>query len=424
MKIQTIQARDFLALRDVTIGVDGAVTVISGDNGAGKSSVFKALMAALCGKGAVPPEPVRHGAEDAEITVTTDDGFVVTAQIKPDRTYRVKVTSEELSVKAPATWLSEKFGGLDALSFLGLDAKKQADTIREIAGVDTSGLDRQEAALRETRRDIGVRGKERAAVADEAPTYEVEPGDIAELEREIADSRSRNRVALELATRRQTAEETLAKTPDPGAEPDIQGADRAVRELEERLRVARDEYATAYAAHTEWKRATDRRAEAQQVLASTPEIVLADVELLEERVQKLKANAEAESKQAAAAKLRSEYEEKTKEIRAIETQRAEMLAAATFPVDGLGFSLDGGLTLGGVPFEQASQAQRMRVSLAVAMSRTPAPPMLFISDASLLDSKSLAAVREMAEARDVQVMLERVGSEPGSVVIEGGRVVG
>ncbi|NGZ99664.1 hypothetical protein G5V59_02720 [Nocardioides sp. W3-2-3] len=50
--------------------------------------------------------------------------------------------------------------------------------------------------------------------------------------------------------------------------------------------------------------------------------------------------------------------------------KADALAKATFPVDGLGFD-DDGVTYQGVPFAQASSAEQIRVSLAMAMSLNP-----------------------------------------------------
>ena len=111
----------------------------------------------------------------------------------------------------------------------------------------------------------------------------------------------------------------------------------------------------------------------------------------------------------------------TAEIEAIDAEKAAMLAAATFPVDGLGFGADGGVTFQGVPLAQASGAERIRVSMAVALAANPEIRVVLIRDASLLDEDSMAAVVAMAEAADAQVWLERVGTaDPGAVVIVDG----
>ena len=121
--------------------------------------------------------------------------------------------------------------------------------------------------------------------------------------------------------------------------------------------------------------------------------------------------------------LQDHYTALTHSIDAIDRQKADALAAAQMPVDGLGFD-DGGVTFGGVPFAQASSAEQIRVSLAMAMALNPTLRVVRICDGSLLDADSMAAIRAAAEAADVQVFVEMVGDgggDPAAVVIEDGR---
>lgn len=121
------------------------------------------------------------------------------------------------------------------------------------------------------------------------------------------------------------------------------------------------------------------------------------------------------------------YAELGREIAAIDASKAKAIAAAEMPVTGLGFD-DSGVTFGGVPFSQASSAEQIRVSLAMAMALNPSVRVIRIMDGSLLDSDSLAAVREAAAEHDFQIFLEMVGdaetADPASVVISDGSVVG
>ncbi len=61
------------------------------------------------------------------------------------------------------------------------------------------------------------------------------------------------------------------------------------------------------------------------------------------------------------------------------------------------------------------------MSMSMAMALNPKIRVIYIPDASLLDSENMALVKRMAEANDFQVWLEVV-SEDG-VVIEDGEVV-
>ncbi|MEI6494263.1 MAG: hypothetical protein WCO94_17085, partial [Verrucomicrobiota bacterium] len=74
-------------------------------------------------------------------------------------------------------------------------------------------------------------------------------------------------------------------------------------------------------------------------------------------------------------------------------------------------------------FSQCSAAEQMRVSMAVALAMNPSLRVCLIRDGSLLDSDSLEIIREMAEAADAQVWLERVSEGADcQVIIEDGAI--
>lgn len=107
----------------------------------------------------------------------------------------------------------------------------------------------------------------------------------------------------------------------------------------------------------------------------------------------------------------------------IDAQKAAGVAAAKMPVEGLSFDAEG-ITYNGVPFAQASSAEQLRVSTAMAMALNPDLRVIRITDGSLLDSHSMAMLQELASENDYQVWVEVVDETddaPG-VVIEDGRV--
>ena len=111
-------------------------------------------------------------------------------------------------------------------------------------------------------------------------------------------------------------------------------------------------------------------------------------------------------------------------IEALDDSKAEQIAAAKMPVDGLGFD-ESGVTLGGVPFEQASSAEQLAVSVGMGLAMNPKLKLLLIRDGSLLDSDNRRLIAEMAEAADAQVWMECVEeNESTSVVIVDGAVAG
>ncbi|MFC6790625.1 hypothetical protein ACFQE0_14010 [Methylobacterium komagatae] len=110
---------------------------------------------------------------------------------------------------------------------------------------------------------------------------------------------------------------------------------------------------------------------------------------------------------------------------AIAKRKDEMQAAvakAEMPVPGLTFGADE-ILLGGVPFEQASSAEQLRTSVAIAMAANPKLRVIRVQDGSLLDEEAMRILAEMAAEADYQVWIERVGvSGTVGIVIEDGAI--
>ena len=147
---------------------------------------------------------------------------------------------------------------------------------------------------------------------------------------------------------------------------------------------------------------------------------LANVEAINEQVRWRRERDEADARVRSLTELRDDL---TEGIGKLDKVKADGLAAAKFPVPGLGFG-DSGVTYQGVPFAQASSAEQIKISLGMAMALNPKLRVLRIVDGSLLDDESMQTVRDMAAEHDFQVWIETVGSsdDPAAVVIEDGRV--
>jgi hypothetical protein len=109
-------------------------------------------------------------------------------------------------------------------------------------------------------------------------------------------------------------------------------------------------------------------------------------------------------------------------IEEVDRKKATGLAAAKFPIANLGFD-ESGVTYQGVPFKQASSAEQLRVSLAMAIALNPKLRVIRIADGSLLDADNLALVESIAREHDFQVWIEMVGDGDGrGIIIEDGEV--
>ena len=100
----------------------------------------------------------------------------------------------------------------------------------------------------------------------------------------------------------------------------------------------------------------------------------------------------------------------------------EAVEKAALPIPGL--ELDHGrVTLNGLPFAQASDADQLRASCAIAMRGDQKLRVIRVRDGSLLDEDSMGILASMAADADYQVWVERVDSSgKAGIVIEDGLV--
>ena len=119
--------------------------------------------------------------------------------------------------------------------------------------------------------------------------------------------------------------------------------------------------------------------------------------------------------EAASAALTKKMEERTK-------AKEEAIAAVKMPIDGLSLA-NGHVVLNGVPFDQASGAEQLRTSVAIAMAANPKLKVIRIKDGSLLDEDGLKIIDGMAKGNGYQVWIERVDSSGKiGIVMEDGAV--
>lgn len=442
MKITTVSVTNFKRVHDVRItpDADRALVLIGGKNGHGKSSTLDALTAAFGGKKAQPSDPVRHGADEAEIVVELDGGLTIRRVISPDGESRLEVRDELGARKAPQQVLDSLVAGrfLDPLAFLALPPKEQravlmklipkADRIAELDGK------RERAFTKRTEvgRDLT---KAKGALASLPEVKAEAPIDVAALHLEAktheAERRERERLEgvraqceREAVAARATLASTLAEKKKIDAEIErlkglsIQLGVKAAEWTED---IAKCEQTEADATK-KCDEVTDRWDALQPRIAEV-DAELARADEHNRKVYAARAHMERRDETAkAVSDLSKEYESITKVIETIDARKAEILRDAKLPVEGLSVD-DNGVTLNGVPFVQASAAERLRVAMGLAMSAAPDLGDVWVRDGALLDDESMELLASQAAAAGKRCWIERVGTkDPGVIVIQDGRV--
>jgi hypothetical protein len=144
----------------------------------------------------------------------------------------------------------------------------------------------------------------------------------------------------------------------------------------------------------------------------------------EEINRQVRANKAYEEAEEQAKKFKKMSDDLTAQIDKVDQEKEAQLKAAKFPVDGLSFDSEGVL-YNGVPFGQASQAERIKVSVSIAAALNPKLRIALIRDGSLLDSESMELLKKIAEEKNMQIWIESVmdEKEAGCIFIEDGSAV-
>lgn len=407
MKIVRLSASNVLRLKAVEINPDGTIQIVAGKNGAGKSSVLNALWLALGGGAASRDiaKPIRHGETYAEVSLDLGDMTVTrTWDAEKDKSTLTVRAADGALYRSPQTLLDGLVGKLsfDPLAFTRLSPREQREALLDVLGLDFTEQDAERARLYGLRLETG---RQKHAYGDlprlpkNAPIREVSSSDVLEKIAAVQDEQRR----LDALMRRSEVLQSEVEQRDARVAEAMTQLDAARRAQAEHLAIMKDQ--------PEYPSITPLRQELEQI---------------EQRNAEARENQRIQAGREAQEKLEQEYTQYTRQIDALDKQKSDAIAAADMPVDGLGFD-DTGVLFHGVPFTQASSAEQIRVSLAMAMSLNPDLRVVRIMDGSLLDSDSMAAIRQAAEEHDVQVWIEVVGdattADPAAVVIEDGQVV-
>jgi hypothetical protein len=162
--------------------------------------------------------------------------------------------------------------------------------------------------------------------------------------------------------------------------------------------------------------------------AAVPEVsaIQQRIAEIQDTNEKVKANKARKAVEMQVLNLESAVNRETKLVEDAVTAKTKLVQEAKFPVEGLGFSEDI-VTFNGIPLQQASTAEQLRVSVAIGLALNPKLKVLLIRGGNALDDESMKLIAKMAEEAGAQVWMEWVTRHAGdnegiSVMIEDGHV--
>jgi energy-coupling factor transporter ATP-binding protein EcfA2 len=426
MKILKLTAENVKRIKVVEITPEGDMVVVGGPNDAGKSTILDAIAMAIGGAAQAPTAPLRRGTEAARIVVDLGDLVVTRTYKAGGKTTLVVANKEGARYPSPQAVLDKFYGALafDPLLFERLTPGEQAEMLRRLVGLDTSDLDLKRQGLynerAERNKDVRALQVQLEALPDHQDATEVSIAGIANRLAEAEKARQyASRMDLEYARLRRAVD--VAEANRRHAVDEIAQAEATLVELRASLAELEAKEGECRAQATVGQM---QAAEASQAVPDTAALraSLAAAEDTNKQVAANRRRAEASGLLADAKGLSALL---TDRIEGVDKERMARIAAATYPVPGLTVG-DEGVLLDGLPFEQASTSDRIRVSVAIGLAQNKDLRILLVRDGSLLGSEKLRLLAEMATAAGAQVWLEMLQEAPDArttVFIEDGTVV-
>lgn len=410
MKIIKLTVENFKRIVAVEIEPDGSLVVISGKNGAGKSTLLDAIESALGGTRHAPSDPIKHGEKRSRIVVETEDLIVKRTFTAKGSQFDVK-KKDGSKVSSPQQMLDALFSPIsfDPLEFSMMKPAEQATMLRELVGLNFVEENKKRQQAYEQRTDVNREVRRLQGALDKlphpppkTPDNEVSVVDLA------AEFERRRNVNAGNAEKREQLDDLRSTA---------KNLQQRIKDLEEELATTKEEF----------KAVSDQgrklSAEVKSLTDENLDEVSDQIKNVEQLNAAVRAKQERNRMQTELDKQTDESERLTDYMAQIDAVKADAAANAKYPIDGLAVT-DDGVTLDGVPFEQASQAQQLRTSVAVGLALNPEMKILLVRDGSLLDEDNLRMMRDMADKAGGQIFLERVSmdGEGCDFVIEDGHL--
>lgn len=411
-RVVRLQSENIKRIEAVDITPEGDLVIVAGNNGHGKTSVLDSIVYALGGKDCVAQEPVRRGT--AKGSVTVDCGaFVATREFTQTGQKLILKSKDGKPIGRPQEFLDSILGDLsfDPLAFAQKKSGARLESLLSLTeGLEDAlaKIDSKRAKLYEERKEWNTTIRNLTGQLADMPTPgpdwpegEVNPQTVIDeknaLQKQI-DANEKVRYELDILMNRRPHEESA-----------VESLRAQLLEAEQRLATTNDLIGVQ-------QKAVDCLVDPDlSKIDDKLNDLIEENKLAVQRRQYEGVRGKKELSEVTAKSL-------TEEIEQCDKEKEKLLSSAKLPIPGLGFS-DGDVVFNGILFDQLSDAEKLKVSLSMAMAANPSMRVIRITNGSLLDENNLAIVRQMAVENDYQVWIECVGNrEDATVIIEDGKV--
>lgn len=419
LRIVSFQASNFKKLTAVLITPTGDVITLAGENGAGKSSVLDGIESTIAGNRCLPEKPIRDGATKGFTETVLSNGLKLTKTYTASGAVLKVEDASGNPCRGPQALLDKLYGAyaFDPVAFSRLKPAEQRETLQALVGLDFTEWDKDRKKYFDERTVVN-RDLDRLTtlLTTMVPTHEGvadEETSVASLLGNLARAEQYNKNVDAAISKAQLAGDGVLKMEleVAHAKSQIEAWKKVLGDSEIRLDQARH---IAELAKTEL--GAMEKADLQGI---RDKLVTLEMENL-----KVRQNIQRKKYKQELADVGTKSKNLTTMIDGIDERKVEALRKAKFPLPGLTFD-ESGVFYNRIPFSQASDGEKLRISVAMGMALNPELKVIFVRNGQFLDTKGLALVAEMAEANKYQIWLEdNRSTDPAAIIIEDGHVKG
>lgn len=392
MKIINLKSKNIKGIKAIDITPIDNVVVISGKNGAGKTSALDSIWYVLCWKAGAKgtPMPIRKGEKEAEGQVTLCEDlspddlaagkkpevlFIVRRVWKANGDTQLKVTNGKgLKYTTPQKLLDDFIGYLsfDPRLFSQMKGREQRQVLIDLTGFDVTEIEKKIAYLYDQRLE---KGREVKLLTGNREKITIE--DLPEELISVTDINNELQEAMMVNTK---IDDTIRKQ------------EESLKEME-RLKdviVSCDDYIQSH----------------EKIPVESLREKLTESQAINEQIRARDRNKVADRKEN---KAKNEYDDFTREINEQIKIKEDGLRENWHKIPDQKLSLtETEIAYDGTPYSQIAYSEQLKVCIKIGMALNPKLKVLRISDWTLLDNESKETVRQMAREFDYQIWGEEV----------------
>lgn len=402
MKILKAIIENYKAIHRVEISPSGNITVISGNNASGKSSAIEAIVSTLAGKDKDTTVPVRRGENGAIIELDLGELRVV-RNITADGRDELSVYDKNGFVsKKPRHRLDELIDKrkFNVMTFIDGKPNEQRALLLDLAGVSFGEIDAKKSDIYNERTLIGRERDSLKGQLDGLPEVIDAPEKLVDTQAILNQIKENN----EFNSNIRSAQMNLQSQKDKRAMLSVD-----ISQLEEKLKIMKSQLESVDATILSMEKS------AESLVAKDNTELESQLKNAEETNNKFRQKQKRQEVFDLFTAKNLEYTTKTTAYEAAEQEKVEILKNAKFPIPGLSVD-ENGVIYNGLPLEQESHSNRIKVALSIAMAMPSELRTIIIDDGETIDDENMKVIDDWAVANEYQIIIAR-RSDPADNVI-------